>query len=253
MSYGETYEEFIAKFKHKKTTDDCYTPPEVYGVIKDWVCKEYQVSEEDIVRPFYPGGDYENFDYKKTSVVVDNPPFSILSKIISWYTEHNIPFFLFAPTLTLFSLYNENGVSYIATDCKITYESGARVDTSFVTNLEKETVVRTAPELNRTVMDTQRPGRKRAVSYKYPKELMTSTKLARLSDRGVSVKINTNKLYFIHKLDCQRPHRKKIYGDGFLLAKSLPEAVRKDIEVRPEEYDYVWELSEREKDIINKL
>ena len=24
---GESYEEFVEKFKPKKTTDDCYTPP----------------------------------------------------------------------------------------------------------------------------------------------------------------------------------------------------------------------------------
>lgn len=29
MARGETYEEFTAKFEPKKTTDDCYTPPEV--------------------------------------------------------------------------------------------------------------------------------------------------------------------------------------------------------------------------------
>ena len=26
---NETYEEFVEKFKPKKTTDDCYTPPEI--------------------------------------------------------------------------------------------------------------------------------------------------------------------------------------------------------------------------------
>lgn len=39
MAYNETYEEFVEKFKPKKTTDDCYTPPEVYKLIKDWVVK----------------------------------------------------------------------------------------------------------------------------------------------------------------------------------------------------------------------
>ena len=33
MAYGETYEEFVEKFKPKKTTDDCYTPLVVYEVI----------------------------------------------------------------------------------------------------------------------------------------------------------------------------------------------------------------------------
>lgn len=35
MKRNETYEKFVEKFKPKKTTDDCYTPPEVYKLIKD--------------------------------------------------------------------------------------------------------------------------------------------------------------------------------------------------------------------------
>ena len=61
MPKSKTYEEFVEKFKPKKTTDDCYTPPGVYAVIKDWACKEYGIDPAKIVRPFYPGGDYENF------------------------------------------------------------------------------------------------------------------------------------------------------------------------------------------------
>lgn len=30
------YEAFVDKFKPKLTTDDCYTPPEVYEVVKNW-------------------------------------------------------------------------------------------------------------------------------------------------------------------------------------------------------------------------
>lgn len=54
---NETYDEFVEKFKPKKTTDDCYTPPEVYEVIKDWVCRTYNVDENKIMRPFKPGGE----------------------------------------------------------------------------------------------------------------------------------------------------------------------------------------------------
>ena len=62
MARGETYEQFVEKFKPKKTTDDCYTPPLVYEAIKQWACAEYGISPEKIVRPFWPGGDYEQFD-----------------------------------------------------------------------------------------------------------------------------------------------------------------------------------------------
>lgn len=103
MAAGETYEEFVEKFKPKKTTDDCYTPPGVYAVIKDWACKEYGIDPAKIVRPFYPGGDYENFDYPEGAVVLDNPPFSILSRICGFYLDRGIPFFLFAPSLTALS------------------------------------------------------------------------------------------------------------------------------------------------------
>lgn len=127
------YDGFVEKFKPKKTTDDCYTPPKVYEIIKEWAVKEYSLQEREIVRPFYPGGDYENYKYPKNSVVIDNPPFSILSKIKNFYIEKDIRFFLFAPHLTLFGIKN---CSYIVTGSAIIYENGAMVNTSFITNLE---------------------------------------------------------------------------------------------------------------------
>lgn len=31
----EDYDGFVEKFKPKKTTDDCYTPPDVYDCVSD--------------------------------------------------------------------------------------------------------------------------------------------------------------------------------------------------------------------------
>lgn len=87
------------KFKPKKTTDDCYTPPLVYETVKEWACEVYGIDPGKIVRPFYPGGDYENFDYSNGAVVLDNPPFSILSKICQFYLDRKIPFFSVCPKL----------------------------------------------------------------------------------------------------------------------------------------------------------
>lgn len=113
---SKTYEEFVEKFKPKKTTDDCYTPPVVYDAVAGWVASEYGVNRDNFVRPFYPGGDYENYDYGKTAIVVDNPPFSILSKIVDFYISKNVPFFLFAPNLTLFNcLRNRECTAFVAT------------------------------------------------------------------------------------------------------------------------------------------
>ena len=33
---NEKYNAFVEKFKPKKTTDDCYTPPAVYEIVADW-------------------------------------------------------------------------------------------------------------------------------------------------------------------------------------------------------------------------
>lgn len=55
MAKQISFEDFCEKFKPKKTTDDCYTPPTIYEVIKNWACKEYGIDPDKIVRPFYPG------------------------------------------------------------------------------------------------------------------------------------------------------------------------------------------------------
>lgn len=85
--WQEDYQAFVEKFKPKKTTDDCYTPDNVYDAVADWVAAEYGLDRAAFVRPFWPGGDFERFAYPADCVVVDNPPFSILSRIIRFYTH----------------------------------------------------------------------------------------------------------------------------------------------------------------------
>lgn len=154
---SKTYEEFVEKFKPKKTTDDCYTPPVVYDAVADWVASEYGVNRDNFVRPFYPGGDYENYDYGKTAIVVDNPPFSILSKIVDFYISKNIPFFLFAPNLTFFSCIRNRDCTALVTDTNIIYDNGADIKTSFLTNLEPYDLrIRTAPTLYQAIKKSNR-------------------------------------------------------------------------------------------------
>ena len=102
MAKSKTYDEFVEKFKPKLTTDEYYTLEEVYAVVLDWVRRNSVVPFDDaqVMRPFRPGGDYQAEDYDGR-VVIDNPPFSILSSIVRWYTEHGVRFFLFAPAQTL--------------------------------------------------------------------------------------------------------------------------------------------------------
>lgn len=103
-NHRQEYEEFIDKFKPRRTTDDCFTPPDVYEAVVGWLRDKGMISDAaHIVRPFYPGGDFERFAYKPEDVVVDNPPFSIFTKICKTLAARGVRFFLFGPHLTLFS------------------------------------------------------------------------------------------------------------------------------------------------------
>lgn len=267
MASGETYEEFVEKFKPKKTTDDCYTPPGVYAVIKDWVCKEYGIDPAKIVRPFYPGGDYENFDYPEGAVVLDNPPFSILSRICGFYLNRGIPFFLFAPSLTALSgRANNMRMNHIICDCSIEYENGAIVRTSFVTSYGGDIIAQTEPRLTKLVNDeVERLRRTKKVQlpkYTYPDNIVTAAMLQRYSHYGVDFKIHKKDCAPIYALDAQRSTGKTIFGSGLLLSDRLAAehaAVRKAAAEKAAAEKAaatklkLWKLSSREMAIVEHL
>lgn len=246
------YQAFVDKFKPKKTTDDCYTPPEIYEVVKDWACKEYDIDPSKIVRPFYPGGDYERYNYPEGAVVLDNPPFSILSKICAFYLKHNIPFFLFAPTLTILS----GGTTFkrmnhlICSAC-ITYENGAVVNTSFVTSFCGDIVAQTAPELDRLIRKTNetltKEKKKQLPKYIYPDHVVTAAMIKKYSGYGIDFKIRRDECIKIGELDNQKKRGISIYGSGLLLSDRAA-AERAAAERAAAE---VWELSERERKLVD--
>ena len=269
MAAGETYEEFVEKFKPKKTTDDCYTPPGVYAVIKDWACKEYGIDPAKIVRPFYPGGDYENFDYPEGAVVLDNPPFSILSRICGFYLDRGIPFFLFAPSLTAFSgRANNMRMNHIICDCSIEYENGAIVRTSFVTSYGGDIIAQTEPRLTKLVNDeVERLRRTKTVQlpkYTYPDNIVTAAMLQRYSHYGVDFKIHKKACAPIYALDAQRSTGKTIFGSGLLLSdcvaaeraaaeRAAAERAAAERAAAERAAATKWELSARERAIVEYL
>lgn len=262
---SKTYEEFIEKFNPKLTTDDCYTPPLIYDTVRDWACREYGINPGSIVRPFWPGGDYERFDYPDGCTVLDNPPFSILSKICEWYLDRNIKFFLFAPSLTTLSGKNVcMRMNHIICDADIVYENGANVRTAFVTNLgDGETVLQTAPSLGKAVNDAVKEIRKETVKqvpkYTYPWHIVTAALLQRYSKYGVELKIRKSECARISKMDAQKDSGKTIFGGGLLLSDDAALRHEKAAQAAAERaaaeraVAHTWELSDREKEIIKKL
>ena len=177
------YDGFVEKFKPKKTTDDCYTPVPVYSALVKYIDENVQcLNGFNIVRPFYPGKDYKAYDYKQNDIVIDNPPFSILSKILDFYIAHDIKFWLFAPHLTLFQ-YSARICTLVICNTQITYENNANVNTSFVTNLyPKEQLVNVNGELHSIIAEANRQRPKRNLSrYRYPENVVTSAELGTYS------------------------------------------------------------------------
>ena len=247
MAKSKTYEEFVEKFKPKKTTDDCYTPDYIYDVIKDWAVKEYGIDESKIVRPFWPGGDYKAFEYAEDCVVLDNPPFSIITPIVKYYQEHGIKYFLFAPGLTLPGL--RYGAHYVCVGASIEYENGAVVNTNFVSNLEPA-LLRSAPDLNQTLEEATKGHRTKTKfhppKYSYPDNVVTAAKMNYLAQHDTLLKIMPEDGVFIRSLESQREKHKSIFGGGCLISeKAAAEkaAAEKAAATR-------WPLSDSELEII---
>lgn len=272
--YSEEYSEFIKKFENKKTTDDCYTPDAVYEVVEMWVCEKYGKNKENFVRPFYPGGDYQTYEYKPTDIVVDNPPFSIMAEILRFYNEHNIKFFMFAPSLTLFGKAAEECCACICVDEQIVYENGAVVNTSFYTNLEENIRFKSEPELERRLAEANKKNNKNTLpKYEYPPEVVTACTVKQLSRYGIEFSVSTDESERITTLDSQRETGAAIFGGGYLISEQKTEELieaQSIIEERKiekqkaklkslkigevsEDGKIQWKLSEREKEIVKSL
>ena len=245
MPKSNTYEEFVDKFKPKKTTDDCYTPDVIYKVVKDWAIKEMDWGGRTIVRPFWPGGDFENFDYPADCVVIDNPPFSIISKVVKFYAEHNIDYFLFAPHLTCLAIRAAH--SHICVGVQVTYDNGAKVNTSFVAS--KGPLIRSAPDLYRILDEANAANIKAKKApprpvYTYPDNVLTSNAVALFSKYGIEYREDIG--VFIPAMDAQREVGKGIFGCGYIVpeeaARKAQEAARK----AQKEKSQRWALSMRE-------
>ena len=255
----EEYQEFLEKFKLKKTTDDCYTPAPVYEAVAKYVEETYGVSREQFVRPFYPGGDYRNERYPEGCVVVDNPPFSIMSETLRFYDSKGIRFFLFAPTLTLFSSSSASTCTALACTLAVIYENGASVNTSFLTNLERGGVrFRSAPKLQAMVQEGidefTRTLKKSLPKYSYPPHIITSSWVGALSRLGIEFSVPVAESEGISGLDSQKASGKAIYGKGYIVSDRVKaEREKAEREKAEREKAERWTLSERELAIIEKL
>jgi len=251
------YEGFVDKFEAKKTTDDCYTPNAVYDVILEFVKQNYNLKGIEIIRPFYPDGDYESIKYPKNCIVIDNPPFSIVSKIARFYIENDIKFFLFAPHMTLFS--SNLKCTAIVVGGDIIYENGAMVKTSFLSNIFSDVRILAAPKLYDELKKINNNNKVSLPKYEYPNHVITVSKVQKMVENGIEFKVDYSDCSHCSQLDSQKKHGKTLFGSGFLLSekaaaeKAAAEKAAAEKAAAENDTKIIWELSPKELQIIETL
>lgn len=256
------YESFVAKFSdNPKTTDDCFTPQDVYEAVVKYVGTVVDLSDKLILRPFFPGGDYEHSEYPENGVVIDNPPFSIFTKCCAFYSRHRIPFFLFGPGLTIASCCKYCTAVIVAD--QITFENGAKVKCNFASNLYGDTMITTAPLLNELI--TACPSQNQKVNlakFRYPDEVLDVSCMQTICRGGVDFSVSRSECAIIRDLD-RHPKRGGLFGDHFLVSVAKG-AEKEAARLRSQEAARLRaqeaarqavpiELSPREKRIVERL
>ena len=214
------YESFLAKFHdNPKTTDDTFTPRDVYEAVLTYVGEVIDLTDKQILRPFYPGGDYRNAEYPEDGIVIDNPPFSIFTEIVKFYTAREIPFFLFGQGKTIMSCV-KYCTAVIVTDL-LTYENGARIYTNFASNLYGDTIITTAPRLNDLIFSCpSQTNKANLTSYSYPPELLSFSQMQTICRGGVEFAVKRGECRLVKNLD---NHPKSLFGEHLLLSSTKTE------------------------------
>ena len=236
------YESYVAKFMDgPKTTDDTYTPSDVYDAILKYVAEIYDMTGKVVLRPFYPGGDYESAEYPENGVVIDNPPFSIFTSVVKFYSQRRVPFFLFGPGLTIMSCCKYCTAVIVAN--QITFENGAVIKCNFATNLMGDVVAVASARLSSYLEACPSQNKKANLpTYAYPEEIVSTSDLQTIARGDEEFYIYRSSSRIVKDLDLH-PKKGGLFGDHLLTAKATAKA-KATIHIR---------LSKRERAIVAEL
>lgn len=239
------YEAYVAKFRnkeHAKTTDDTYTPPDIYEAVLQYVRTLCPLDDKEILRPFYPGGDYQHAEYPQDGIVIDNPPFSIFTQIVRFYTANHIPFFLFGPGMTIMSVLPY--CTAVIISHSIRFDNGAQININFATNLlPGDILVTTAKQLDRLIaLCPSQLKPHKLPKYTYPDNLLSVSDLQTICLRkGPDYYVLKSYAHLVRKLD-----NHGLFGHHLIISDKAAKAAKADNDIKVE-------FSDREKQIVEKL
>lgn len=256
------YNYCITNGRNINTNDECYTSPEVYDTVLNYAIERYNLQGKHIVRPFVPNGNYQQYVYGKNDVVIDNPPFSMASKITNWYIDHNIPFFLFINGLYGVSLSRglHGKATVITTNANVSfYHKGneKNIKLGFVTNMDQKNIIvrGDATLTNRLNGLVKKKSFKR---YHYPDNFLKNNDILAALQRNVELKLTTDNCLFEDNLDYHKAktngksQRLSVFGGGYLVDDKLYEEFKASLK-QDLPNTYCVTLSPREKKLVEEL
>ena len=90
--------------------------------------------------------------------------------------------------------------------------------------------------------------------YTYPDHVLTAAMLQKYAHYGVEFAVKREDCTQIEKLDSQRKMGKRIFGGGLLLSeKAAAEKAAAEKAAAEKAAAHIWELSERERQIVASL
>lgn len=168
-----------------------------------------------------------------------------MAKIVRFYEEHNIDYFLFAPHLTCLSIRAAH--SHICVGVQVTYDNDAKVSTSFVAS--KGPLIRSAPDLYRILDEANAANIKAKKApprpvYTYPDNVLTSSAVALFSKYGIEYREDIG--VFVRGMDAQREVGKGVFGGGYIVPEEAVRKAQEAVRKAQKEKSQRWALSMRE-------
>ena len=181
----------------------------------------------------------------ENGVVIDNPPFSLFTKIVQFYCTRNVPFFLFGPGLTIGTCFRWCTAIFISD--QIRFSNGAMVRCNFASNLFGDAVAYSCPELARILKNCPSQNQKANLpKYRYPDELCSASDMQTLAKGDYDFIIHRDECQIVRDLD-HHPKASGLFGDHLLLSSAKAAAKAAAIRAIP------VTLSDKEKRIISRL